>query len=676
MRVPFRPPMLVMAAALLGLIAVLATFQYQWLGRISNAEREQLTSTLNARAAGFAEDFDRELTIAYRLFQSEPIGSTEGVAVLLANAHARWQTMSRHPRLIKEIYVASREQGSTNLQRFDPATRAVASAEWPSALSEIRARLGAIVAERGPDGSRVIRTIPASLWEDVPALVVPMHTPLAFLDAAQRHNDLPPDPLVSFSVLVLDRDYITKELFPSLAQQHFRGIGNGFDYQMAVVSTSGKGIIYRSSPVFEPKADASADASANLFQVRPQDFAQLIADVRRFTTTSPQARGGRAAAVPGSRAVATFLLPVPGVEYEVTGATRDATKGNSPAAGGQVIVRGSSPNTMYFQRSASAGNRAIVTSLSDVVARSGPAKWRLLVKHPSGSLEAFVNSARRRNLLISSSILGVLAASVVMIVVSTRRSQELARQQMEFVAAVSHELRTPLAVIRSAADNLADGVVHDEPQIRKYGALMRSEGRRLSEMVEQILEFSGIHSGQRTLTVVPVQVSGLIDSVIRTYDTLISAATLNVEVSVPSDLPPVAGDEAGLRRVFQNLIGNAIKYGADGGWIGITARQSGSEVRISVIDRGIGIAAADQAHIFEPFYRAADVVAAQTQGAGLGLSLVHRIVEAHRGRVTVKSAKGAGSEFTVHLPIPGGQTAKRAAETDPGAQPHGSPAGR
>ena len=299
-------------------------------------------------------------------------------------------------------------------------------------------------------------------------------------------------------------------------------------------------------------------------------------------------------------------------------------------------------------------------------ARTAGARWRLLVKHPAGSLEAAVGSARRRNVLISSGILGLLAASMVMLVVSTRRSQQLARQQMEFVAAVSHELRTPLAVVRSAADNLADGVVHDEAQVRKYGELVRGEGRRLTEMVEQILEYAGIHSGQRTFTPAPVRVDALIDGVLRASATLIDAAQIAVDVDIPADLPPVNGDEAALRRVFQNLVGNAIKYGAEGRWIGISARRAGNEVRVSVSDRGIGIAPADHERIFEPFYRAADVVSAQVQGAGLGLSLVRRIVDAHGGRIVVKSAKAAGSEFTVFLPAaseqPAGEPARVAAD--------------
>jgi signal transduction histidine kinase len=281
-----------------------------------------------------------------------------------------------------------------------------------------------------------------------------------------------------------------------------------------------------------------------------------------------------------------------------------------------------------------------------------------MVKHPSGSLEQAVNAARRRNLLVSTSILGILGISVGFLVVSTRRAQDLARQQLEFVATVSHELRTPLAVIRSAADNLADGVVNDEARIRQYGELVRREGVRLTDLVEQILEFAGLQSGQRRMTARPVAIAPLLREVIGASGDSARAAGVTIELSADDHLPAAAGDESALRRVFQNLVSNAVKYGADAGWVGVRARVSGGQVEISVSDRGIGIAAADQPRIFDPFYRAPGVVAAQIQGAGLGLSLVKRIVDAHGGRVTVRSAPGEGSTFTVLLPTHNGDVAE------------------
>jgi signal transduction histidine kinase len=121
----------------------------------------------------------------------------------------------------------------------------------------------------------------------------------------------------------------------------------------------------------------------------------------------------------------------------------------------------------------------------------------------------------------------------------------------------------------------------------------------------------------------------------------------------------VLGDEPALGRVFQNLLANAIKYGAAGGWIGVEARRQGNDVLVTIADRGIGIEAADQPRVFEPFYRAPAVVEAQIHGAGLGLSLVHRIVQAHGGTVAVRSAPGAGAAFTVQLPVASSERAGR-----------------
>src|SRR4029079_7870929 len=123
--------------------------------------------------------------------------------------------------------------------------------------------------------------------------------------------------------------------------------------------------------------------------------------------------------------------------------------------------------------------------------RVGPS-WRILLQHADGSLDAAVAHARLRNLYLSFGILATLMISVGLILFNARRSERLAAQQMDFVATVSHELRTPLAVIRSAAQNLAAGVVPDPAQARQYGDLIETEGRRLTDMVEQVLEYAGL----------------------------------------------------------------------------------------------------------------------------------------------------------------------------------------
>jgi len=632
--------MFVVAAALLALIAVLATLQYRWLGRISDAERERMTATLGAHAVAFAQEFDRELTRAYLTYQLEPAHDAGNDAARMALRHERWVATSRYPRLIKEIYIASRTDDGIDqpLQRFNPATRFVEPAEWPESLRRIREAL----AKRPGAPSRetvVIRTIPPAAWDEIPALVIP--APVMLLN--ERLTIQGPQPqnfrmlhATTFTILVLDREYIASELLPSIAQQQFRATSSAPEYQVAVVSKAGQQVVYKSNGAFVPDAVGPADASADLFQVKLQEFSSLATEVRRFTAT---VGAGAGAATAQTRSESfTHVVPRDGAPVSIM-----VQQGLH--AEGKPLVSGGGGTT--WTRSATTGG-------------GGP-RWRLVVKHPSGSLEAAVNSARRRNLMVSSSVLALLGISVGFLVITTRRAQELARQQMEFVAAVSHELRTPLAVIRSAADNLAEGVVHDEAQVRKYGELVRGQGRRLTEMVEQILELAGIHSGQRNFALRPVPVDPLLQEIVRASSTFLDEAHIEVEYDVAEGLPPALGDEQALRRVFQNLVGNAIKYGAEGRWIGVKARSSGREIIVSVSDRGPGIPAAEQARIFEPFYRAPEAISAQIQGAGLGLSLVQRIVEAHGGRTTVRSTEGSGSEFIVHLPAATGEAITRTA---------------
>jgi signal transduction histidine kinase len=225
---------------------------------------------------------------------------------------------------------------------------------------------------------------------------------------------------------------------------------------------------------------------------------------------------------------------------------------------------------------------------------------------------------------------------------------------MDFVATVSHELRTPLAVIRSAAQNLSAGVVLDAAQAKKYGEVIDAEGRRLTDMVEQVLEYAGLSGGRRPLMARPIDAGSVARETLASCEALLPGDHFEVEIEVAPDLPPIVADEGAIRRALQNLVANALKYGADGRWLGLSVRRGAArgrdEVQMTVADRGRGIDAADLPHIFEAFYRGRRAVDEQIHGNGLGLSLVKRIAEAHGGRVTVKSSPGEGTAFTIHLP--------------------------
>jgi signal transduction histidine kinase len=274
-----------------------------------------------------------------------------------------------------------------------------------------------------------------------------------------------------------------------------------------------------------------------------------------------------------------------------------------------------------------------------------------------------VARARWRNLGVSLGILALLGASMVLLFISTRRARQLARQQMDFVAGVSHELRTPLAVMRSAAQNLAEGAVDDRKRTAEYGALIEKEGQRLSDLVDQVLEFAALQSDRHAYSFESLTVPAIVEAALASCEPLIHEEDIVLEKTIAPELPRVQGDASALRQAVQNLVVNAINYGGSERWVGLSVSSNGTEpkeVLIRVSDRGPGIDPEDLPHLFEPFYRGREASRARRRGSGLGLSLVQRILAAHRGRVSVESLAGAGSAFTLHLPAEGGRSEARA----------------
>ncbi len=244
---------------------------------------------------------------------------------------------------------------------------------------------------------------------------------------------------------------------------------------------------------------------------------------------------------------------------------------------------------------------------------------------------------------------------------------QLAHLQMEFVASVSHELRTPLAVIRSAADNIADGLIRDRDAMRKYGTILQHQSRSMGDLVDQILLFASTEDRTNRYVLEPVPVEKIIDSAVADTEGEVRSAGFTLDVQVDDHLPPVMGDLGGLRQCLQNLIGNAVKYGGSDRRISLRAgrfsanRSLHDELRISVADQGIGIDSSEIGYIFDPFYRSPRVQAAQIHGTGLGLPLAKRIAESMGGRLTVASQLSVGSTFTLHLQFAKGEDIEMAA---------------
>jgi signal transduction histidine kinase len=278
--------------------------------------------------------------------------------------------------------------------------------------------------------------------------------------------------------------------------------------------------------------------------------------------------------------------------------------------------------------------------------------WTLNVQHSAGSLEQFIAGARRKNLAVSFGILSLLGVSIVLIFVSAQRAKTFAQRQIDFVSSVSHEFRTPLAVIYSAGENLADGVAKEETQVSRYGNLIKGEGRKLTAMVEQILDYAGADSGRKKYDLREQNVEEIIENALTECEPLLQEKGFPVEKDIAPNLPNIVADKTALSRALQNLIVNSVKYSNGEKYLKISVRfGSEGKIKIAVEDKGLGIAKKDLPHVFEPFYRSASVVDEQIHGNGLGLSLVKQTVEAHKGEVKVKSEIGSGSKFTIYLPM-------------------------
>lgn len=277
-------------------------------------------------------------------------------------------------------------------------------------------------------------------------------------------------------------------------------------------------------------------------------------------------------------------------------------------------------------------------------------RWRLRVQHRAGSIGAAVAGLRHRQLALAFGVLLILAAATALLVRSAQTQRRLAQRQMDFVAGVTHEIRTPLAVIRSAGENLADGVITESTQTQAYGALIRDEGQRLTDLVEGVLALAGADTRARSPQ--PLDLYAVIAEAIEQTEPVLARHDRSLTTTIAPDLPTLNGDAVGVTMALRNLLVNAARYG--GPHVTLTAEAAAPDGQPSVVvtvrDDGPGLSAADLPTLFEPFVRGSAGAASGHPGAGLGLALVQRVAEAHGGSVVATHAPDGGSVFTLTIP--------------------------
>ncbi len=592
---------IVLIAGLAIVLILLGLLQYRWLSQISVSDDEKAHKRVQEQAERFAMDFNREIQSSYFNFQTDAETWATKDWSAFNDRSDYWLEKAAYPGLITDFYYVQAKPNTAPL-RYDREKRAFLSVEENDFVADLRTRLS--------DEKKF-----KPVLEDIYTLVLPIHDsggPVERILIRTPHSEasspLQMPPVIGFLAIKLDPFTIKEKVLPDLTAKYF---ADG-EFRSAVVDRDGHAI-------FQSLNGETSDATAPLFDLSPENFI-FYASKDLMKTVEGEKRKD---VVVDSRVEShTFNHDRPG--------------GDSAGTLKIEVKRDSRPRTSVF------------TTTTNNSGENSP--WILKVQHSSGSLDAYASSILRRNLAVGLGLLFLLAGAILAIVISAQGVKKVAQRQVDFVSSVSHEFRTPLAVIYSAGENLADGVATEDGQISRYGDLIKGEGRKLSSMVEQILDFAGANSGKKKYMFAETAVSEVVTDAIAACKPLIDEKNIAVETRIAT-LRPIAADRNSMTQAVQNLIVNSVKYSNGGTKMRVTAENGEGRIKISVEDEGIGMSKSDLRQVFEPFYRSRQVVDAQIHGNGLGLSLVKQIVEAHGGKVTAESELGKGSRFTIELPV-------------------------
>jgi signal transduction histidine kinase len=284
--------------------------------------------------------------------------------------------------------------------------------------------------------------------------------------------------------------------------------------------------------------------------------------------------------------------------------------------------------------------------------------WHIRAGYGAQTIPEIVSANTRPQMALMIVLALVMAGGVFFVAGAATREVRVAELKSNFVASVSHDLKTPLALIQLFAETLELGRVRNAERAQEYYRIINSEARKLTRLIENILDFSKMEAGLRPYRMAPADIGELTTHVLSEMDSQFAQTHFNVKVHVEPGLPRVEVDEDAVEQAVENLLANAMKYSGESRDINVRVARENGHVCVRVIDHGIGISRREQKKIFRKFYRVDSGLGGGPQGCGLGLAIVDHTMRGHGGFVRVDSEPQRGSTFTLHFPIPAGASAE------------------
>ncbi len=320
-----------------------------------------------------------------------------------------------------------------------------------------------------------------------------------------------------------------------------------------------------------------------------------------------------------------------------------------------IPVNGSAPKRFVDERSF-----LMVFYEPDLAQLIAPTKapvetWHVRTGYGDQTIPEIVAARARPQRVLMAVLAAVMALGVFFVTRAAAREVRLAELKSNFVSSVSHDLKTPLALIQLFAETLELGRLKNTDRATEYYRIINSEARKLTRLINNLLDFSRIEAGLRQYRRQPTDLTTVTQHVLDSLESQFRhnqfTVTSNLNPPVPVLIDPEATEQA-----LENLISNAMKYSPENRDISVTVDREGGHGVVRVRDRGIGIASRLQGKIFRKFYRIQTDAGSGPQGTGLGLAIVDHVMRSHGGFVRVESEPGRGSTFTLHFPLYAGET--------------------